>query len=245
MSWFEDWFNSPLYEKLYAYRNVDEAKQLAALIEQEIPVSDYPEILDLGCGRGRHSITLAKLGYQVTGIDLSPEAIKKARYIAKTEGLTNVTFKVDDMRNSLNRTFDAVVNLFTTFGYFLDDEENINVLRNVHSMLKNEGVFFIDYLNAESVKNNIVPDDKGSYGNLTYTIERKIEEGMVYKTIHFSGKELEEPIEYQERVKLYSLPWFEKIFSELGLTLKTVYGDYKGENFTPQKSPRLIMVAQK
>ncbi len=245
MSWFEDWFNSPLYEKLYAYRNEEEAKKLAALIEQEIPQKKFPNILDLGCGRGRHSITLAKLGYRVTGVDLSPEAIKKARATARKEQLSNVTFKVDDMRNSLNRSFDAVLNLFTTFGYFLSDDENINVLQNVHSMLENDGIFIMDYLNAEVVKKTIVPDDSGSYGKLKYDIERKIEDGMVFKTIHFSGKELQKPIEYQERVKLYDLDWFKETFSNIGLQLKTVYGNYEGADFSPEKSPRLIMVSQK
>jgi len=79
MSWFEEWFDSPLYEKLYANRNSDEAERLADLIEKEIPVKKYSTVLDLGCGRGRHSIALATRGYDVTGVDLSEEALAKAR----------------------------------------------------------------------------------------------------------------------------------------------------------------------
>lgn len=245
MSWFEDWFNSPLYEKLYSYRNEDEAELLAKLIEKEIPKSDFPDILDLGCGRGRHSITLAELGYEVTGIDLSPEAIKKARSIASEKKLKNVTFKVEDMRNPLPKTFDAIVNLFTTFGYFLNDAENERVLDNVTTMLKSEGVFFMDYLNSNIVRNSIVPDESGSYGNLNYTIKRKIESDMVYKTIQFSGDSLDEPVEYQERVKLYDLDWFEQKFRKFDFQMQSVYGNYKGAKFDPETSSRLIMIAQK
>ena len=245
MSWFEDWFNSPLYEKLYSYRNEDEAELLAKLIEKKIPKSDFPDILDLGCGRGRHSITLAELGYEVTGIDLSPEAIKKARSIASEKKLKNVTFKVEDMRNPLPKTFDAIVNLFTTFGYFLNDAENERVLDNVTTMLKSEGVFFMDYLNSNIVRNSIVPDESGSYGNLNYTIKRKIESDMVYKTIQFSGDSLDEPVEYQERVKLYDLDWFEQKFRKFDFQMQSVYGNYKGAKFDPETSSRLIMIAQK
>jgi len=245
MSWFEDWFNSPLYEKLYSYRNEDEAELLAKLIEKEIPKSDFPKILDLGCGRGRHSITLAEMGYTVKGIDLSPEAIKKATAIAEKKNLENATFEVEDMRNPLPETFDAVVNLFTTFGYFLDDSENISVLKNVNSMLKTEGIYFMDYFNAEIIRENIVTEESGAYGELHYDIERKIEDDMVFKKITFTGPSLDNHVDYQERVKLYDLEWFKERFHELDFQLTNVYGNYRGADFEPDSSPRLIMTAKK
>ena len=117
MSWFEEWFDSPLYELLYAYRNEEEARRLADLIEDKIPPGDFSNVVDVGCGRGRHSIALAERGYHVTGFDLSPTAIEKARRIAKERDLSNVRFIVQDMRKPLDDTFDAAFNLFTTFGY--------------------------------------------------------------------------------------------------------------------------------
>src|SRR6056297_542997 len=111
MSWFEEWFDSPLYEKLYSNRDEKDAASLADLIEEVIPVSAYRNVLDLGCGRGRHSITLAQRGYQVTGIDLSNKAIEKAKRIAGQKNLNNVKFFVRDMRDPLPKQFDAIVNL--------------------------------------------------------------------------------------------------------------------------------------
>src|SRR5690625_5115337 len=104
MSWSEDRFDSPSYEKLYSNRNKEEARLLADLIEDEIPKQSYPEILDLGCGRGRHSIALARRGYQVTGIDLSKEVVGKAEEIAEEAGLRNVTFLTGDMREDRKST---------------------------------------------------------------------------------------------------------------------------------------------
>lgn len=245
MSWFEEWFDSPLYEKIYADRNHKEAAQLANLIESRMPGSGFRDLLDLGCGRGRHSITLAKRGYRITGVDLSEEAIKKARRLASEENLKNIRFLIGDMREPIEQTFDAILNLFTTFGYFLDDLENRNVLKNVNRMLKSDGLFFQDYLNSHFVKSNLVPSESGEYDNIQYEIVRKIEENMVFKTIRFSGPELNQPLEFTERVKLYELDWFEKELEQNGLKLLTLFGDYKGSPFQKKESPRLIMLSQK
>src|SRR5690625_7905088 len=102
MSWFEDWFDSPLYEKLYSNRNEEEAHLLADLIEDEIPNRSYPEILDVGCGRGRHSVALARRGYEVTGVDLSQEVVGKAEEIAEEAGVRKVTFVTGDVGEPLD-----------------------------------------------------------------------------------------------------------------------------------------------
>jgi len=243
MSWFEDWFNSPLYEKLYSNRDFSEAEVVADLIEKELPVSKYSEILDLGCGRGRHSITLAKRGYKVIGIDLSKKAIEKAKVEANKERLKNVEFIVRDMRNPAPRLFDAIVNLFTTFGYFIDDQENENIIYSAAKMLKSDGILFLDYLNPTYVESSLIPSESGVYEDLYYQITRKIEQNMVYKTIQFSGQSIDEPVSYTERVKLYDLDWFAGVFQKYGFKLIETYGSYKGDPFESD-SERMIMMAE-
>lgn len=245
MNWFEEWFESPLYEKIYANRNQEEAAQLADLIETMIPKESYPALLDLGCGRGRHSITLAQRGYQVTGVDLSEAAIRKAKQLADADGLHQVRFMTGDMRDRLNLTFDSILNLFTTFGYFLDDAENLKVLTNVSRMLKPGGVFIQDFLNPSMVKKNLIAEEEGSYENLHYHIERFIRDEMVFKKIRFTGPELDEPVEFNERVKLYPLDWFEQNLSRAGLTLRSTYGEYDGAPYHKGSSSRMIMVSKK
>ena len=218
---------------------------MAAIIGNEIPVDQYPELLDLGCGRGRHSIALAEMGYRVTGLDLSEEAIRKARQKASQKNFQNLTFRTGDMREPLKTSFDAVVNLFTTFGYFIDDEENLRVIESAGSMLRPKGMFLIDFLNASWVKSHLVPEESGSYNQMKYKISRKIENGMVYKTIRFEGGSLKEPVEYMERVKLYELGWFQEAFDKYGFTLRKTYGDYDGSRYSGPENPRLIMIASK
>lgn len=245
MSWFEEWFDSPLYEFLYAYRNEEEAKKLADHIQRVIPVGQYQNIVDVGCGRGRHSITLAERGYNVTGFDLSPQAIEKAERIASERGLQNVKFFVNDMRQPLASRFDAALNLFTTFGYFLEDKENESVLKSVNSMLKKNGLFLIDYFNSQKVINELVAKEKGSHKGIDYTISRYIENGCVYKNVRFSGKGFKTPKEYTERVKLYGREWFEDNLKRAGFSIQNIWGSYSSDSFVESSSPRLIILAEK
>ena len=244
MDWFEEWFDSPLYEKLYADRDEAEAEQLIELLEETLLSGQYHSVLDLGCGRGRHSHNLAMRGYEVTGIDLSPEAIKTAKEKGEELELQNTQFEVRDMRDPLPKKFDAIVNLFTTFGYFKSDEENASVFDSVTQMLKDDGLFVLDYLNAENVRQTFVPEEDGEFQGIRYEIKRYIKNGAIHKDIAFAGEKLDKPRVYWERVKLYGLDWFEKEMGKRNLKIIDVNGDYQGSDFDPQTSPRLLIISR-
>ncbi|HKK45969.1 MAG TPA: class I SAM-dependent methyltransferase [Balneolaceae bacterium] len=243
MDWFEKWFDSPLYEKLYANRDEAEAARLVELLEETLPLGECSKILDLGCGRGRHSINLSKKGYDVTGIDLSEEAIATAREKVQNLGLRHIRFEVRDMRHPLPETFDAIVNLFTTFGYFRTDEENASVFESVQKMLKPGGIFVLDYLNANKVRKSFVPSEKGEFKNIHYEIERYISDNSIHKDIEFSGDNIGGTKKYSERVKLYDCSWFKRKMAEHDLVIDQVYGDYEGHDFDPDSSSRLLIIS--
>jgi cyclopropane fatty-acyl-phospholipid synthase-like methyltransferase len=243
MNWFEEWFDSPLYEKLYVNRDETEALQLVELLEQTLSLHRCSEILDLGCGRGRHAINLARKGYQVTGIDLSEHAIGTAKEKAADRGLDNVHFEVRDMRNPLPAKFDAIVNLFTTFGYFLDDEENARVLDSVVQMLEPGGIFVLDYLNAQKVRTSFDAGDSGTFHDIDYSIKRYLKNGAIYKDINFKKESNGAEKTYSERVKLYGLDWFEREMGKRHLMIDHVYGDYMGATFDPEHSPRMLIIS--
>lgn len=243
MDWFEEWFDSPLYEKLYANRDEEEARELVELLLDELELNRCSKILDLGCGRGRHSINLNKKGYEVKGIDLSVEAIKTARAKVERMGLENISFEIRDMRKPLDETFDAIVNLFTTFGYFKSDAENASVFDSVVAMLKPGGIFVLDYLNAHKVRQEYKPSDSGRFQDIKYEIHRYIAEDMIFKDIVFSGERVNGRRNYSERVKLYQLEWFQQEMKKRNLVIDHIYGDYHGNDFDPETSSRLLIIS--
>ncbi len=243
MDWFEEWFDSPLYEKLYANRDEEEARELVDLLLDELELNSCSKILDLGCGRGRHSINLNKKGYNVKGIDLSKEAIKTARAKVARMGLENISFEIRDMRKPLDETFDAIVNLFTTFGYFKSDAENASVFDSVVEMLEPGGIFVLDYLNAHKVRQTYKPSESGQFQDIKYEIHRYIADDMIFKDIVFSGDRVNGQRSYSERVKLYHLNWFQQEMGKRNLVFDHIYGDYKGNNFDPETSSRLLIIS--
>jgi len=238
--WFEHWFDSPLYEALYAHRDSGEAQLLAELIAGSAPKERYPRLLDVACGRGRHSLNFARRGYEVTGLDLAPSAIQKASDQAETQGL-KAHFFVSDMRKALDDRFDLIVNLFTSFGYFTTDEENELPLMAMAQMLQPEGQLWIDFLNPVCVRNTLVSENAGQLPDWKYNIKRWIEDGAVHKEIHLVQSETGDEQIFQEYVRLLEREWFERVATRSGLRLLQVYGNYKGENYLPESSPRMIM----
>lgn len=230
-----------MYEALYAHRDEQEAARLSALIRERFAPATYPRLLDLACGRGRHTLNLARLGYDVTGLDLSPRAISIAREKRDFQQL-KADFILGDMREPLPIRFDGIVNLFTSFGYFEEDEQNRAVLRSIHSMLRPGGFLVLDYLNERWVRESLVARETGSLPTCDYVIERWISGSMVMKKISTSRPGL--PVrEFNEQVKLYGNEWFTDELDALGFTVTERLGDYDGSAFDPERSPRLITIA--
>ncbi len=243
MEWFEEWFDSPLYDKLYANRDDAEAKVLADHLAKIMPADKFPNILDLGCGRGRHSINMALRNYHVTGMDLSQTAIKKARKKAEDQNL-DIEFLIGDMREPLNTMFDGIINLFTSFGYFEKDEENSQVLQAMSKMLYPGGMIVIDYMNAINVITNYVPHERGVIDNIDFGITRFVENDTINKKMIFrTGGNSGEKV-YSERVKLYTLGWFERNLAKAGIKIIQTFGDYELNDFNEQNSSRLIMIGK-
>jgi len=243
MAWYKDWFDSPLYDKLYAHRDDNEAAKLAEMITQIAPPEQFPKALDLASGRGRHSINLSNRGFSVTGTDLSPNALEIARKKAEQAQL-NINFIRLDMRNSLPERFNLIVNLFTSFGYFEEDEENLSVVTSMANMLKPNGLVVIDYLNCTKTAQGLVEKESGTLDGISYSISRWIENEMVFKKMEFVDND-NQTHSFIERVKLYNRKWFTSALSKAGLQPVHYFGNYSGDEFQPETSPRLITIAQK
>lgn len=237
--WFEDWFNSPFYHILYKDRDYQEAGKFIHNLTEYLALKNDAKVLDLGCGKGRHSLELKKHYGSVLGIDLSINSINEAKK-HETKGLK---FQIGDMRffNS-NLNFDAVFNLFTSFGYFNDIKDNLKVLSSCKDALTKNGFLILDYLNAEKIKLKKQNNEIKVVDQIEFHIERKIENEKILKKIEF--KHDNKSYNFEEKVQLFTLKDFINIFEKSGFLLEKAFGSYKLEPFEKENSDRLILIAK-
>ena len=235
-NWYTSWFDSPYYHILYKNRDDKEAGLFMKNLTSFLKLSSNSKVLDLACGKGRHSIYLNQLGYQVTGVDLSPQSIA---YAKKFEN-KSLFFEEHNMSLPYPKQFDAVFNLFTSFGYFENEEDNLNTIKSIKSELNSNGFGVIDFLNADYVKKHLIPSETKIVDGITFFIQREIKEGYILKNINFKHNNQE--FNFTEKVKAISLSNFKKYFMEAGVELKHCFGDYHLNNFNKETSSRLILI---
>jgi SAM-dependent methyltransferase len=233
--WFERWFGEA-YLALYPHRDEEEAERVVALLER-LGVIGRGRVLDLACGAGRYLDVLARRGAMVAGLDLSLPLLRTAR------GRGARLLVRGDVRALpiASGAFDAVLNLFTSFGYFEDDAQHQRVLAEVARVLKPGGRFVLDFLNAPQLRATLVPHDERRVGESVVVQERRISDDgrFVVKTIHLSG----EGHSFMERVRLLERADLERMCAAAGLTVERVLGDYEGGAYD-RRSPRCLIVAR-
>ncbi|HPE83905.1 MAG TPA: class I SAM-dependent methyltransferase [Aequorivita sp.] len=235
-NWYASWFNTPYYHILYKDRNHREAALFMNQLTEFLSLKPKDTILDLACGKGRHAKYLYKQGFDVTGVDLSKESIQHAKQYEKP----GLHFEVHDMCFPYPQKFDAVFNLFTSFGYFQNEEDNLRTIQAIKQELKQGGFGVIDFLNSELAIKNLIPSEKKSMGNITFHIEKYVENGYIVKKIHFNDNG--DDYSFTERVKALTLTDFKTYFEEAQITLLHVFGNYHLADFNNQTSPRLILI---
>jgi SAM-dependent methyltransferase len=238
--WFESWFNSPYYHILYQERDEEEARSFLDNLISFLKPPARSRILDVACGKGRHSVYLNKKGFEVTGFDLSPENIE---YDKQFENKT-LSFHAHDMREVFRTNyFHYVFNLFSSFGYFDDDADNAKVISANAANLVVGGTLILDYMNSIKVKAILISDNQKESCGIHFRQRRKIISGKIIKTISFCDKGKD--YSFEEHLQLYTLKDFEKLFSENNLAIKHVFGDYRLNPFDENTSDRLILIAEK
>lgn len=236
--WYATWFDTPFYHILYRNRDNEEAHNFMLQLTNFLKIKTNSHILDVACGRGRHAIYLNKIGYRVTGIDLSQNSIDYAKNF-ETQGLE---FIRHDMCQPMEKTYDAVFNLFTSFGYFEKDIYNINAIRAMKSNMKPNAYGVIDFLNVHHTLKHLKSNDIKSVDGIDFKIHKWVNNGYIFKNIQFEVDG--EKHDYTERLKCIDLKLFKMYFEAANLEIKHVFGSYDLENYNPETSERLILVFQ-
>ncbi len=243
MEWFKRWFNSKEYLNVYQHRDKKDAKELLQLVLNNINIDNVRTILDMAAGYGRHAVILSKKGFQVTAVDLSEMLLNIARNNAEKENL-NIEFVHSDIRRfSPDKKFDLIINLFTSIGYFDEDEENFQVLNKAYNLLGENGYFVLDYMNKNFVQSTLVPLSVDEIDNGTITQNRYIKGERIIKEIIIEreGKQNK----YYESVRMFSYDELISIMQKIGFRVLKTFGDFLGNPFELETSPRIIIISHK
>jgi len=234
--WFQSWFDTSYYHILYKHRDYKEAEVFIKNIVKYLNLDKDDTILDLACGKGRHSIFLNSLGYKVTGLDLSKNSIEHA----KTHESNSLHFDVHDMRDAYKTQFEVVLNLFTSFGYFEEEVDNFKVIQTIKSSLKQNGIGVIDYMNSPVVIDNLIAQNSYESEGIKFNLKRSYTDGFITKNIEVN--DADQIHHFEEKVRAFSFQDFETMLSNAGLHLLDCFGSYKLEPFNSKTSERLILI---
>lgn len=238
-TWFKTWFNTKYYHILYKNRDDKEAQLFIDRLVAVLNLTNE-KCLDLACGRGRHSVYLNNKGLDVTGLDLSEESIS----FAKKYESENLYFDVHDMREVYpDKTFDVVFNLFTSFGYFDSEVDNLKVLDAVNKMLNKDGVLVIDFMNATEVIASLNPYEIKTIENIDFHIRKTYTGKHILKNIQFNADG--EAFDFTEKVQALQKHDFLNLLEKTGFEVNQIFGNFQLAEYEPNLSDRLILIAKK
>jgi cyclopropane fatty-acyl-phospholipid synthase-like methyltransferase len=241
--WFKDWFNTQEYLIVYQHRNENDAEEHINLIFNSVKVYPGFNVLDMACGAGRHAILLAKKGLNLTAVDLSENLLLIAKQNAEKENL-NINFIHSDIRDFHSTIrFDLILNLFTSFGYFETDEENISILRKAYDLLEIDGYFILDFFNSYFLQQNLVEFSEENINDAQIHQFRKIRNNRITKKIVITKNG--EINTYEESVRMFTKEDLVNALTKIGFDIYKTFGDFLGNEFDKLNSPRLILICKK
>jgi SAM-dependent methyltransferase len=221
------------------------AKDEVALLTQLLLTKHQrTSILDVGCGPGRHCIEFAKLGYSVVGVDSSPFLLNKAKAHAQQHGL-RVDFQHRDMRKlNFKEQFDLAICLFSTFGYFQNQDENQQVLNNVFASLKPGGTFIVDIGSKETIARNFSPLQYFGSNDERSFLHRIVVDGWEFLEMRWYIFQNGTYKVYSTKVRIYSATEISAMLKQAGFSHIRVRGDFAGSPFNAE-AKRLVVIAEK
>lgn len=242
MEWYEVAFDR-FYPVLYSHR--DSAEASCAIETYGAVLDGRSPVLDLASGDGRYIEAVLRRGIEVYGLDLSHYLLCKS---VKEWGHGGRVVQ-GDMRYLpfADGTFGGVLNMFTSFGYFSADTDNLLVLREVHRVLGNDGVFLFDYINARRIAARLLKDTTRESEDYRIHEKRTIEESGKYlvKRATITDTRTLNAERIEERLRLYAREDLELMMKSAGFEVENVYGDYSGNAFVDGVSERVVILSRK
>lgn len=236
--WYSTWFTTRYYHLLYGNRDAEEAYLCVRHLLDYLQLAPGSRVLDAACGKGRHAGAFAQSGMLVTGIDLSAGNI-----LAAQATYPEIPFYVHDMRKIFRvNYFDAIVNLYTSFGYFQNPADDQRAVSAFASGLKSGGILVLDFFNSQKVAQTLV-DIHICVEDVHFTITKKMADGFLYK--HIDIVDGDKQLAFTERIRILLRDDFERMFQRAGLIPVAIFGNYTLSTFDAHTSDRFILIARK
>jgi SAM-dependent methyltransferase len=246
-AWYVDFFGDD-YLNIYGHIfTAERAAQEVSFAERVLELKPGARVLDLCSGQGRHSVPLAQRSYRVTALDLNPDYLALAQRAAAARGVKLETVTADMRRIPFNASFDAIINMYSSFGYLESEADDVQVLESAAIALKREGSFFLDMLNREWAVANYIQNDwhTGPDGTL-YVERRDLDLATSRMHVHFTivdpnGSRRES---IGHKIRLYSLTEISRMLSHAGFDEITAHGGFDGEIYSID-TRRMIVSARR
>lgn len=232
-AWYEQWFGED-YLALYPHRDGREAEKVVALLQQKLAGRTVDRVLDLACGAGRHSRALNQYWWTV-GFDLSQPLLSVARRESPGAPYVRGDMRVLPFRGG---SFSLVVNLFTSFGYFSDDADHERVIQELAAVTAPNGMFLLDYLNAEQVIAHLKPMDEKIVNGVVVEMQREITADGRFVEKRITLRERRKT--FVERVRLFTRAELESLLESAGFAVQEVVGDYEGASWTSESERTML-----
>jgi 2-polyprenyl-3-methyl-5-hydroxy-6-metoxy-1,4-benzoquinol methylase len=246
-TWYVDFFRDDylnVYDHLFT---AERAEKEVAFAAQALELKAGARILDLCCGQGRHCVPLARRGFQVTGLDLNPAYLDLARQAAQAANVTLETIAGDMRQIPFQDHFDAIVNMYSSFGYLESEAEDLKVLESAAKAIRPGGRLMLDMLNREWAVANYIQNDWHSSGDGTLYVERRdldLASSLMHVKFTIIGPHGDRRDSVGHHIRLYTLTETTRLLQQVGLNVTGVFGGFDAELYAIG-TRRMIVLAQK
>lgn len=201
-------------------------------------------VIDFCCGFGRHAIALSQAGCTVTGIDIDASFIAEARIEAQARQQKVELIRADVREQHFHEEFDLAVNLYSSFGYFENPEDDLRFCQNAHSALKKAGIFIIETIAKETFRNAVPAKSWRKIGDTVLLCEQKSEGACCFLSNSWTVIENGHCYSREFSQRLYSAYELAMLLEKAGFSSSEFFGDFSGSQYN-EESRRLIAVAKK
>lgn len=244
-AWFEnDEFWHTFAPMMFRQKRIDAAAEEIEELLVLVPGEPGAAVLDMCCGPGRHSLELARRGYNVTGVDRTEAFLATARERAQEEGLHLELIRCDAREFARRESFDLAINLYTSFGYFENQDDDRRMARNLFEALRPGGRLVIDMMGKEILARIFTPRSWEEIDGVIILQERLLADSWRWIDNRWILLRGQERHEFHLGHRLYSADELCSLLEGVGFATTQAHGSLAGAPYD-QEAKRMVVVAEK